>query len=131
MFNSFHFSINTNQTGDTIMNKILLAICGLALLAGCTASQYSSYKSKNSELQWNITASKAPVTSTISIAVNDSVVVASKPAPFANTIDAKGTYQGHEVRFFSTYNNGIFGIFGAGWETTVLVDNELAARFSL
>ena len=113
------------------MKKTLLVICGAVLLAGCTASQFSSYKSKNSELQWNITASKAPVTSTISIAVNDSVVVASKPAPFANTIDAKGTYQGHEVHFFSTYNNGILGIFGAGWETTVLVDNELAARFTL
>ena len=113
------------------MNKTLLAICGLVLLAGCTASQFSMYQPKNAGSQWNITASKAPITSTISIAVNDSVVVSSKPAPFANTIDAKGTYRGHEVHFFSTYNNGIFGIFGAGWETTVLVDNELAARFSL
>ena len=113
------------------MNKTLLAICGLVLLAGCTESQFSMYKSKNSETQWNITASKAPITNTISIAINDSVVVADKPAPFANTIDAKGTYQGHEVHFFSTYNNGILGVFGAGWETTVLVDNELAARFTL
>jgi hypothetical protein len=113
------------------MNKTLLAICGLVLLAGCTASQFSSYKSKNSQRQWNITASKAPITNTISIAVDDSVVVTKKPAAFANTIDAKGTYQGHEVHFFSTYNNGILGIFGAGWETTVLVDNELAARFTL
>jgi hypothetical protein len=113
------------------MNKTLLALCGLMLLAGCTASQFASYKSKNSEMQWNITGRKAPITNKISIAINDSVVVAEKPAAFANTIDAKGTYQGHEVHFFSTYNNGIFGIFGAGWETTVLVDNELAARFSL
>jgi hypothetical protein len=113
------------------MNKTLLTICGLVLLAGCTASQFSMYKSKNSETQWNITASKAPITNTISIAINDSVVVAKKPAAFANTIDAKGTYQGHEVHFFSTYNNGILGVFGAGWETTVLVDNELAARFTL
>jgi hypothetical protein len=113
------------------MKKTLLAICGLALLAGCTASQYSTYKAKNSETHWNITASKAPITSTISIAIDDSVVVAAKPAAFANTIDAKGIYRGHEVHFFSTYNNGFLGIFGAGWETTVLVDNELAARFSL
>ncbi len=55
----------------------------------------------------------------------------AKPPAFSNTIDAKGTYEGREVRFFSAYNNGILGIFGAGWETTVLVDNELAARFKL
>jgi hypothetical protein len=108
-----------------------LSICGLALLAGCTSSQFSTYKSKNSETQWNITGSKAPVTNVISIAVNDSVVVSDKPAAFANTIDAKGMYQGHEVHFFSVYNSGIMGIFGTGWETTVLVDNELAARFKL
>jgi hypothetical protein len=113
------------------MNKTLLAICGLALLAGCTSSQFLLYTPKNAERQWNITGSHGPLSGKISIAVNDSVVVEAKPAPFANTIDAKGTYRGHEVHFFSTYNNGIFGIFGAGWETTVLVDNELAARFSL
>jgi hypothetical protein len=113
------------------VNKILLVICVLVLLAGCTASQFSTYTAKNAETQWNITASKAPITSTISIAINDSVVVANKPAPFANTIDAKGTYKGHEIHFFSVYNNGILGLFGAGWETTVLVDNELAARFTL
>jgi hypothetical protein len=57
--------------------------------------------------------------------------VADKPAAFANTIDAKGTCRGHEVHFFAVYNNGILGIFGAGWETTVLVDNELAVHFTL
>ncbi len=113
------------------MSKTLLALCGLVLLAGCTASQFASYKLKDSETQWNITASKAPITSMISIAIDDSVVVADKPAAFANTIDAKGTYRGHDVHFFAVYNNGILGIFGAGWETTVLVDNELAARFKL
>ena len=113
------------------MNKSILVICGLFMLAGCTASQFSTYTPKNDERQWKITGSKAPITSTISIAINDSVVVSDKPAAFANTIDAKGTYRGHEVHFFSTYNNGIMGIFGTGWETTVLVDNELAARFSL
>ena len=114
-----------------MMNKILFAICSIILLAGCTASQFSMYKTKNSDKEWNITGTKAPITNKISIAINDSVVVTEKPAAFANTIDAKGTYQGHEVHIFSTYNSGILGIFGAGWETTVLVDNELAARFSL
>jgi hypothetical protein len=130
---SLNYSGNTTLTNykGKFMNKFLIAICCIVLLAGCTASQLSSYQSKNSELQWNIKASKAPITNSISIAINDSVVVTEKPAAFANTIDAKGTYQGHEVHFFSTYNNGILGIFGAGWETTVLVDNELAARFSL
>ena len=113
------------------MTKTLLAICALVLLAGCAASEMSSYKSKNVEMEWNITASKTAITNTISIAINDSVVVSDKPAAFANTIDAKGTYRGHEVHFFSVYNNGIMGIFGAGWETTVLVDNDMAARFKL
>jgi hypothetical protein len=113
------------------MYKTLLTICGLVFLAGCTSSQLSQYKSKNTGLQWNITASKAPISNKISIAINDSVVVEEKPAPFANTIDAKGTYQGHEVHFFSVHNNGFMGIFGAGWETTVLIDNDLAARFKL
>jgi hypothetical protein len=111
--------------------KALLAICGLVLLAGCGASQMSSYTSRNAGMQWNITASKTAVTNTISIAINDSVVVSDKPAAFANTIEGKGTYRGHEVHFFSVYNNGILGIFGTGWETTVLVDNDLAARFKL
>ena len=35
------------------------------------------------------------------------------------------------MHFFAVYNNGILGIFGAGWETTVLVDNELAVHFTL
>jgi hypothetical protein len=113
------------------MRNTLLAICSLILLAGCTASQSSVYAPKDTERQWNITATKSPITSTISIVINDSVIVAEKPAAFANTIDAKGTYRGHEVHFFSTYNSGVLGIFGAGWETAVLVDNELAARFSL
>jgi hypothetical protein len=113
------------------MNKTLFIIGCIVLLGGCTASQFSTYTPKNDERKWNITGTKAPITSTISIAINDSVVVAEKPAPFANTIDAKGTYRGHEVHFFSVYNNGILGIFGAGWETTILVDNELAVRFTL
>jgi hypothetical protein len=113
------------------MNKILLAICGLVLLAGCAASEFASYTMKNSDTHWNITGSKTSITNNISIAINDSVVVTDKPAAFSNTIEAKGTYRGHEVHFFSVYNNGILGIFGAGWETTVLVDNELAARFKL
>jgi len=113
------------------MNKILLTLCGLVLLAGCTSSQFSMYKTKDPETQWNITASKAPITNYISIAIDDSVVVSEKPAPFSNTIDARGTYRGHDVHFFSVYNAGILGIFGAGWETTVVVDNDLAARFKL
>jgi hypothetical protein len=111
--------------------KVFIAVCCLVLLAGCGASQMSSYASKNAEMQWNITASKTAITNTISIAVNDSVVVSNKPAAFANTIEGKGTYRGHEVVFFSVYNSGVLGIFGTGWETTVLVDNELAARFKL
>lgn len=114
------------------MNKtLLLAICGVVLLAGCAASEFSMYKTKNSDTEWNITGSKTSITNTISIAINDSVVVTDKPAAFSNTIEGKGTYQGHAVHFFAVYNNGILGIFGAGWETTVLVDNELAARFKL
>ncbi|MBK7256947.1 MAG: hypothetical protein IPI01_03865 [Ignavibacteriae bacterium] len=113
------------------MSRSLLALAALLMLAGCGSSQLSSYKSRTAETPWNITASKASITNTISIAINDSVVVAAKPAPFANTIDAKGTYRGVVVHFFSTYNSGILGIFGTGWETTVLVDNELAARFTL
>ena len=111
--------------------KTLFAVCCLVVLAGCGASQMSSYASKNAEMQWNITATKSAVTNVISIAINDSVVVSDKPAAFANTIDAKGTYRGHEVHFFAVYNAGILGIFGTGWETTVLVDNDLAARFKL
>jgi hypothetical protein len=111
--------------------KSLLFMCCMLLLVGCGASQMSSYASKNADMQWNITASRAAITNTISIAINDSVVVSDKPAAFANTIDAKGTYRGHEVHFFSVYNSGILGIFGTGWETTVLVDNDLAARFKL
>ena len=113
------------------MPRSLLAIGALLLLAGCGSSQFSSYRSKAAETPWNITATKASISNTISIAINDSVVVEAKPAPFANTIDAKGTYRGAVVHFFSTYNSGILGIFGTGWETTVLVDNELAARFKL
>jgi len=113
------------------MNKTLLAVCGLVLLAGCAASEFSMYKSKNSDTQWNITGSKTSLTNQISIAINDSVVVVDKPAAFSNTIEAKGTYRGHDVHFFAVYNTGVLGIFGAGWETTVLVDNELAARFKL
>ncbi len=113
------------------MIKSLLVIAVLFVLTGCGSSQVSTYKAKTAATQWNITASKASITNVISIAIDDSVVVSGKPAPFANTIDARGTYQGHEVRFFSTYNSGILGIFGTGWETAVLVDNELAARFTL
>ena len=89
------------------MNKTLLTICCIVLLAGCTATQFSTYTPKNVDRHWKITGSKAPITNKISIAINDSVVATDKPAAFANTIDAKGTYQGHEVHFFSTYNNGI------------------------
>ncbi len=112
-------------------NTLFTVICGLVLFVGCTSSQSSMYSSKNSEKEWNITASKTPITNWISIAVNDSVVAGDKPAAFSNTIEARGMYQGHDVHFFSVYNNGILGIFGAGWETTVLVDKELAARFKL
>ncbi len=113
------------------MFKVLIAIFGLLLITGCTSSQFSLYNSKNTAAEWKITASKAPITNWISISINDSMVVEDKPAAFSNTIDAKGTYRGHEVHFFSTYNNGFLGIFGTGWETTVLVDKELAARFKL
>ena len=112
------------------MNKTLLAICALVLLAGCTASQFSLYRPKNSERQWNITATKPPMSSKISIAVNDTVVVAESPALFSYSFEAKGMYQGHEVRFYAVYNNGFLGI-GSGWETTVFIDNEMAARFKL
>jgi hypothetical protein len=113
------------------MNKSLLAVCCLLFLAACTSSQFSMYAPKNSEKQWNITASKPALSPKISVAVNDSVVVVASIAAFSNTCDAKGMYRGHEVHCFAVYNNGIIFGIGAGWETTVLVDNELAARFKL
>ena len=113
------------------MKKSLLVVCGLVFLAACTSSQFSMYTPKNSEKQWNITASKPALTPVISVAINDSVVVGASIAPFSNTCDAKGMYRGHEVHCFAVYNNGIIFGIGAGWETTVLVDNEMAARFKL
>ena len=111
--------------------SVLLVICSVVFLGGCGASEFTMYKTKNSETQWTITGNKTAVTNTISIVINDSVVVTGKPAAFANTIDATGTYRGSAVQFFAVYNSGILGLFGVGWETTVLVDNELAARFKL
>jgi hypothetical protein len=113
------------------MTKTVLALSCLLVFAGCATSQMASFTSKTAETQWKITASKSSISSMISIAINDSVVVEEKPAPFSNTIEAKGVYQGHEVHFYSVYNSGILGLFGTGWETTVLVDKELAARFKL
>ena len=112
------------------MNKNLLAICGLVLLAGCTASQFSFYTPENSRKKWNITATKPPLSDKISIAVNDSVVVAESPGLFTYSFEARGMYQGHIVRFYAVHNDGFLGI-GAGWETTVFIDNEMAARFRL
>ena len=121
---------------DTFMKRYTtitaaFTVCALFLLGGCGASEFTMYKTKNSETQWTITGNKTAVTNTISIVINDSVVVTGKPAAFANTIDATGNYRGHAVQFFAVYNSGILGLFGVGWETTVLVDNELAARFKL
>ena len=110
---------------------LVAVVCGLILIAGCTASQSSLYSPRNGGNQWNISATKSSLSGVISIAINDSIVVADKPAAFSNTVEGKGTFQGREVHFFSVYNNGILGIFGTGWETTVLVDKELAARFKL
>jgi hypothetical protein len=112
------------------MNKTLLTICALALLAGCTASQFSLYTPENSGAKWNITATKPPLSNKISIAVNDSVVVEKSPGLFTYSFEARGMYQGHIVRFYAVHSEGFLGI-GEGWETTVFVDNEMAARFRL
>jgi hypothetical protein len=112
------------------MKKSLLAIGVLVVLAGCTASQFSLYTPENTGTKWNITASKPPLSDKITIAVNDSVVVEKAPGIFTYSFEARGMYQGHIVRFYAVHSEGFFGI-GEGWETTVFVDNEMAARFRL
>ena len=112
------------------MKKTLVAICALLFFAGCSSSQFALYRPKNSEKQWNITATKAPIGAKITIAVNDSVVIAESPGLLSRSFEAKGTYRGHEIKFYAVYNDGFLGI-GAGWETTIFVDNEMASRFKL
>ena len=112
------------------MKKTFVAICALILFAGCSSSQFALYRPKNSEKQWNITASQAAIGNKITVAINDSVVIADSPGLFSQSFESKGTYQGHEIKMYSVHNNGFLGI-GAGWETTVFIDNEMAARFKL
>jgi hypothetical protein len=127
-----HLITLTRQTyyGDNIMNKTLLAICALMLLAGCTASQFSLYTPENTGTKWNITATRPPLSDKITIAVNDSVVVEKAPGLFTYSFEARGMYQGHIVRVYAVHSEGFLGI-GEGWETSVFVDNEMAARFRL
>ena len=112
------------------MKKTLVVVCALIFLAGCGSSQFALYRPKNSEKQWNITASKNSFGNKISVAINDSIIVADSPSLFSHSFEAKGTYQGHVVKFYAVYNDGFLGI-GAGWETTIYVDNEMASRFKL
>jgi len=112
------------------MKNRILQILACVFIVGCVASQYAMYRPQGSDEQWNITASRDAMSSTISVSINDSLIVEDYPALFSTSFEAKGKYQGKEVKYHAVYNNGFLGI-GAGWETTIFVDNEMAARFRL
>ena len=76
----------------------------LLFFAGCSSSQFALYRPKNSDTQWNITANKSFACGKISVVINDSVVVAESPGIFTYSFEAKGTYKGHEVKFYAVYN---------------------------
>ena len=112
------------------MKNTLVAICALLFFAGCSSSQFALYRPKNSERQWNVTAKIDHFGNKITVAINDSVVVSDSPGLFSHSFEAKGTYQGNEVKFYAVYNDGFLGI-GSGWEITIYVDNEMASKIQI
>ena len=111
------------------MRTTLFAFFALLYFAGCSSSQFALYRPKNSENQWNISVSKNAI-GKFTVSINDSIVIAESPGLISHTLEAKGTYQGHEIKLFAVYNSGFLGI-GSGWETTIFIENEIATRFKL
>jgi hypothetical protein len=109
--------------------KTFAAVLVCLIVAGCASSSNLTFRPKgSSEDAWRIVTTKTG--NGVKVMVNDSLVVDESLGIFARSGDFSGKYLGHNVTVHFIYDNGFLGI-GAGWETTVYIDGELAGRSKL
>lgn len=78
---------------------------------------------------WKVSA-RLTALNNVNVWVNDSLIIDQSIGVFSSRADFSGEYRSSKVNVFMTYNSGILGI-GAGWETIVSIDGEIAGRFKL
>jgi hypothetical protein len=108
----------------------IIAIVITFVIAGCTSSQFVSYRpAGSSDPNWEINVyHTSGVTQNFEVVINDSTVINSGANFLTGNLEEKGTYKGREVKLIVTYTSGFLGI-GAGYEAMVFISNELAGKF--
>jgi len=113
------------------MHKFQLLIITLAIaLASCTASQFATYRpAGSSDSNWEINVKHTSgVTQNFKVVINDSTVIDASANFFTGRLERKSEYRGENIKLIVTYSSGFLG-FGAGFESMVLINNELAGKF--
>jgi hypothetical protein len=109
--------------------KFLTAVIICCLFVGCASSSNLVFRPKGStDNSWQIVTTKTG--NGVKVVVNDSTVIDESLGIFARSGDFSGKYKDHNVTVHLMYDSGFLGI-GAGWETTVFIDGELAGRSKL
>ena len=113
------------------MSRIgLMFIIAVSILVGCTASQLATYRPAGSnDSNWEINVKHTSgVTQNFKVVINDSTVIDASANFFTGRLERKSKYRGEEIKLIVTYSSGFLG-FGAGFESIVLVNNEMAGKF--
>lgn len=109
--------------------KILAAVLVCLIFAGCASSSNLTFRPKgSSEDSWRIVTTKTG--NGVKVTVNETLVIDESLGIFSRSADFSGKFKEHNVTVHLMYDSGFLGI-GAGWETTVYVDGELAGRSKL
>jgi hypothetical protein len=115
---------------DTMRRSIPIAILFALVLAGCTSSQFATYRPAGStEPSWQINVfHTSGVTQNFKVVINDSTVIDDNANFFSGEAEAKSTYRGKEIKLLVTYSHGFLGI-GEKFTALVFISNELAGKF--
>lgn len=109
--------------------RTLLAALVCVMFVGCASSSNLTFRPKGStEDSWRIVTTKTG--NGVKVTVNEAVVIDESLGIFSHSGDFTGKYKEHTVTLHLVYDNGFLGI-GAGWESTVFIDGELAGRAKL
>lgn len=107
------------------MNKLILVLVSLVLLAGCENSPTQQYRPAGSnDDAWNISGKYNGFTQEVIIRINEQIAVQGNIPIFSSGVELQGKYNDKKI---STSCNTVYRMFDEKLQCIVFVGSERAA----
>jgi len=104
-------------------------------LASCSSSQFTLYKTSESEPAWRISVEKKAISGNFVCTINDTVVVEESFGLFSNSFEKDGQFQGKAVKMngfkksHTTHDSKGNSTTEESYQIRVFIDGKEVAKF--